>query len=201
MRAKWEMRGQLSGRVYSRYHRTLSGLPWAGLLVCFQISVRKFYCANTGCSGKVFAERLDDVAKPYGRRTARQQEALEAIAFDLGGEAGAKLAARLGIGISRDTLLRCIRRAPEPQVLTPVVLGVADWDWKKRYHYGTILVDLEGRHAVDLLPDRSIQGRPGGVLAKSLDHHQCYAQASYALAGHHQDSLTLKTVAERAEGY
>jgi transposase len=157
---------QLSSRVHSRYHRTLSDLPWAGRLVCFQITVRKFYCANHRCSRKVFAERLEGVAKAYSRCTNREREALEAIAFALGGEAGARLATRLGLPISPDTLLRYIRAAPEPPFLSPRVLGVDDWAWKKRYRYGTILVDLERRRVLDLLQDSA-----SGSFAHWLDRH------------------------------
>ena len=39
-------------------------------------------------------------------------------------------------------------------VTTPRVLGVDDWAWKRGQRYGTVLVDLERRAVVDLLPDR-----------------------------------------------
>ena len=35
------------------------------------------------------------------------------------------------------------------------ILGVDDWAWRKGQRFGTILVDLERRRVVDLLPDRS----------------------------------------------
>jgi hypothetical protein len=52
-------------------------------------------------------------------------------------------------------VLRLVRRLPLPRRPAPRVLGVDDWAWRKGRSYGTILVDLERRQVVDLLPDRS----------------------------------------------
>ncbi|MFF5538126.1 transposase [Streptomyces cinerochromogenes] len=60
----------------------------------------------------------------------------------------------LGMSISRSTVLRLVEALPEPEVSTPRVVGVDEYATRKGRHYGTVMVDVESRRRIDLLPDR-----------------------------------------------
>jgi transposase len=146
-----------SRRVHSRYVRRPGDLPWQGRAGRLELQVRRFRCSAPGCPRRVFAERLPAVAAPRVRRSARLAVAQRRIALCAGGEAGARLASRLAMPVSGDTLLRLIRAAPLPEAPTPRVVGIDDWAWRRRRRYGTLVVDLERNRPVDLLPDRDAQ--------------------------------------------
>jgi transposase len=144
-----------STRVHSHYERTPADLPCAGDRVVAHLRVRRFVCRVRWCRRKIFAERLPDLVAPYAWRTARLAAHLLRAAVDLGGEPGARHLAAEGIPVSARTLLRVIRAAPLPAEGPVRALGVDDWSRRKGRDFGTILVDLETRAVIDLLPDRT----------------------------------------------
>jgi transposase len=64
------------------------------------------------------------------------------------------LAAKVGIHTRPPTLLAHLLQLPLAEGQSVRVLGIDDWCWKRGRRYGTILVDLEKRKIIDLLPDR-----------------------------------------------
>lgn len=173
--------GLASASIHSHYRRAPTDLPWGGHPVKLILCVRKFFCKTPSCTRRIFTERLPGVVAPRARTTERLTVLLQAVAFALGGEAGARLAKRIGLTVSPATLISLIRRTTLPEPSPARVLGVDDWARRKGRSYGTALVDLEAHWIIDLLPDREsetlarwLKDNPGTEVI-SRDRSERYA--------------------------
>jgi transposase len=173
-----------STRVHSHYTRRLRDLPVAECPVHLRLAVRRFRCLTPTCPRRTFAERLPVLAPWHAQRTGRFTETMRVLGGEAGGEAGARMATRLRMPVSGDTVLRMLRRTPAPAQHTPRVLGIDDFALRKGRVSGTILVDLEQHRPVDLLSERTaetvatwLRAHPG-VAIIARDRAQDYARGA-----------------------
>lgn len=148
---------EASSSIKGHYRRRLRDVACGGRCVQLVLTVRKFYCRNPLCERKVFTERFPTFVEPWAQMTSRYCEQITSIGLSTCGKGGTRLAARLGIRTTRQTILRRIMALPESSSESILFLGVDDFSFQRGLRFGTILVNLESHHVVDLLPDRETE--------------------------------------------
>jgi transposase len=107
------------------------------------------------------------------------------VGHSAGGRPAERILTQLGLPQSDDTVLRIVKRSASFRRDKPArVVGIDDWSWLKGRTYGTIVVDLERRVVVDVLPERSADAtadwlsRHPEVEVVSRDRCGLYAQGA-----------------------
>ncbi|WP_165959676.1 ISL3 family transposase [Nonomuraea longispora] len=158
--------GVASGRVHDRYVRRLADAALSGIKTVLAVTIRRFKCMNTRCAAATFAEQVEGLTSPHARYTPLLRQMLTSVAVSMAARTGARLAARLGMPVAKDTLLRLVRSHPEPSIGRVRAVAVDDFALRKGDVYATIVVDLEARRPVEVLP-----GREAAPVAEWLAAH------------------------------
>jgi hypothetical protein len=105
----------------------VTDLPLAGRSVQLLIIARRFRCDAVLCGRQIFTERFaEGVLAPSARRTARLDSIVHHLGLALGGRPAAGFAKRLMLPVSKDTLLRVVRRRSRPPadpLLSALMIG------------------------------------------------------------------------------
>jgi transposase len=142
-------------RVHSWYTRHVADLPCAGQSIRLLIQIRKYFCEESTCPRKIFAERLTPFIEPFARVTKRLCQIVQIIGLATGGRLGVRVTDRLGIQTSRQTILRRIMALPTEPVGQVPQIGIDDFSFRRGRKFGTIVVDLHTHKMLDVLPDRT----------------------------------------------
>jgi hypothetical protein len=126
-------------------------------IVALRVLMTRWRCLNGSCARKTFSDQLPGVAVRHARRTLRVSRLLQLFAHGAGGKPSERLINRLGMPASDDTLQRQLKRGAGRGSRDVRVLGIDDWSRRKGESYGTVMVDLERREIVDVLPRRSAE--------------------------------------------
>src|SRR5688572_2707840 len=175
----------MSGRHHSSYQRRVQDTPIGLLRVWLQLRVRRFRCPNQRCSQQTFAEPYLELAERRRQRTQRLISNLTQIGLALGGQAGTKLADKLGMTASGSTLLRLLHHLQPPVIEPPRVIGIDDWAFRKGRSYGTLIIDHERGKAIDVLPERDSE-----TVRQWLAKHSTIEIVTRDRSGEYREAIT-----------
>jgi transposase len=144
-----------STRLHSYYTRSPQDLSLGSFRLQLNLTVRRMRCLNQECFHQTFAERMPDFLPLYAQRTLRQTQFLRKLVFEVNGEGAARICRHLHLSVSSDTLTRIVRKTDLPPIPDPRIIGSDDWAKHKGTQYGTLIVDLERRHPIAVLSDRT----------------------------------------------
>ena len=149
--------GDSSDFVHSQYQRRVADVPCSGRAIQLHLAVRRFSCHNESCRRAIFTERLSSLVQPWAQMTKRLREALSLLGFASCAQMAARLAPHLGMKGSASTVLRLQKAAPEPSSEPFTKIGLDDFAFRRGRTYGTIIVNLETHHVIEVLPDRTVE--------------------------------------------
>lgn len=159
--------GSISNKIHSKYIRHMVDLPILGMTTTLHLEMRKFFCSNPACDKKTFAEQPGNEVFRYRRRTRRCESQVIRQGLSVSSKNAAYLLRTSGIPLCNTTVLRDIHRLSVPEYPDVSCICVDDWAFRKGQTYGSIIIDYQTSHPIDLL-----NGRDEVCFRKWLDTHR-----------------------------
>lgn len=139
------------------------------------------FCKNPGCEHKTFSERFDFVA-PNGKKTKRLVKRILITSIKMSSVSASYQ--RLYRRVKAVSAI-CLKKMPEIADKSFVKkVCVDDFAFRKRYTYGTVMVDLDSHRIIDIIDSRETKQVENWLLAYpnleviSRDGAQAYASAA-----------------------
>lgn len=148
--------GTLSTKVHSCYQREIQDLPLQGKQSILLVDTRKFFCTNPECKHTTFSERHPFTAK-NGKKTERLVENIIQTSLKMSSINASKLLKNSAVKSCKSSICELLKKMPnivDESLIEKIC--VDDFAFRKRFSYGTVMVNLETHKIIDILPSREM---------------------------------------------
>lgn len=185
-----------SESVHSHYTRHFKDFMIMDLQTEIVVELRKFRCnrgncAECGsCNRKTFAEPLS-FAGPYARKTDRVWNYIDEIHSSMSAEEASEIFEFSLFSINPSTLIRHLKANTEllaDRKVWVVAICLDDFAMKKRFSYGTAIIDAQTHELLELIPSRRAEDVTAALAEfpalqlVSRDGAACYKNGVLSLA-------------------
>lgn len=152
------------------------------------------YCDNPASERKTFSERFDFVA-PNGKKISRLLDKILTTSTKLSSVSASSLLKDDSIKAGKSSICDLLKKMPTIVYKSSVTKVCADdFSFRKRYTYGTVMVDLETHRIIDIIDSRETKQVEEWLMSYpnlqiiSRDGAQAYSSAS---SKSHPDALQI----------
>jgi transposase len=103
--------GNESKKVHLIYERKIQDLPIQGMKVLIFLERMNYFCYNTDCSHKTFAERFD-FFEPKARKTKRLQSEILRVSLNQSSVSAAKYLCESVADVGKSTICNLLKKGP-----------------------------------------------------------------------------------------